>query len=58
MRKKAEKIASDFLKQHQFSEERIAKIGELILATDKFYKPKNQSGRSDKRCGSLSFGFG
>lgn len=35
------KIASDFLKQHQFSEERIAKIGELILATDKFYKPKN-----------------
>ena len=36
------KIASDFLKQHQFPEERIAKIGELILATDKFYKPKNQ----------------
>jgi len=35
------KIASDFLKQYQFSEERIAKIGELILATDKFYKPKN-----------------
>ncbi len=35
------KIASDFLKQHQFSEERIAKIGELILATDKFYRPKN-----------------
>ena len=35
------KIASDFLKQHQFPEERIAKIGELILATDKFYKPKN-----------------
>ena len=35
------KIASDFLKQHQFSEERIAKIGELILATDRFYKPKN-----------------
>ncbi|MDP9956203.1 Pycsar system effector family protein [Epilithonimonas hungarica] len=35
------KIASDFLRQHQFSEERIAKIGELILATDKFYKPKN-----------------
>ena len=35
------KIASDFLKQHQFTEERIAKIGELILATDKFYKPKN-----------------
>ncbi len=35
------KIASDFLKQHQFSDERIAKIGELILATDKFYKPKN-----------------
>ena len=35
------KIASDFLKQHRFPEERIAKIGELILATDKFYKPKN-----------------
>lgn len=35
------KIASDFLKQHQFSEERIQKIGELILATDKFYRPKN-----------------
>ncbi len=35
------KIASDFLKQHQFPEERITKIGELILATDKFYKPKN-----------------
>lgn len=35
------KIASDFLKQQQFPEERIAKIGELILATDKFYKPKN-----------------
>lgn len=35
------KIASDFLKHHQFPEERIAKIGELILATDKFYKPKN-----------------
>ncbi len=35
------KIASYFLKQHQFPEERIAKIGELILATDKFYKPKN-----------------
>ena len=35
------KIASDFLKQHQFPEERLAKIGELILATDKFYKPKN-----------------
>ncbi|MPS72789.1 MAG: HD domain-containing protein [Chryseobacterium sp.] len=37
----SQKIASDFLKQHQFPEERIAKIGELILATDKFYKPKN-----------------
>lgn len=36
------KIASDFLKQHQFPEERIAKIGALILATDKFYKPTNQ----------------
>ena len=35
------KIASDFLKQHRFPEERIAKIGELILATDKFYRPKN-----------------
>ena len=35
------KMASDFLKRHQFSEERITKIGELILATDKFYKPKN-----------------
>ena len=35
------KIASDFLRQHRFPEERIAKIGELILATDKFYKPKN-----------------
>ena len=35
------KIASDFLKQHRFPEERIAKIGELNLATDKFYKPKN-----------------
>ncbi|WP_312767998.1 Pycsar system effector family protein [Epilithonimonas sp.] len=37
----SQKIASDFLRQHQFPEERIAKIGELILATDKFYKPKN-----------------
>ncbi|TDX86675.1 Pycsar system effector family protein [Epilithonimonas xixisoli] len=36
------KIATDFLKQHQFPEERIAKIGALILATDKFYKPTNQ----------------
>jgi len=36
------KIAANFLKQHQLSEERIAKIGELILATDKFYKPKNR----------------
>ena len=35
------KIASDFLKHHRFPEDRIAKIGELILATDKFYKPKN-----------------
>jgi len=36
------KAIQDFLRQNQFSEERIQKIGELILATDKFYKPKNQ----------------
>lgn len=35
------KAIQDFLRQNQFSEERIQKIGELILATDKFYKPKN-----------------
>lgn len=35
------KEAANFLKQYGFSEDRIAKIGELILATDKFYKPKN-----------------
>lgn len=35
------KEAANFLKQYGFPEDRIAQIGELILATDKFYKPKN-----------------
>lgn len=35
------KMAEKFLKQHQFNEERIAKIGKLILATEKFYRPTN-----------------
>lgn len=35
------KTAEDFLRKHEFNEERIGKIGDLILATDKFYKPKN-----------------
>ena len=35
------KAIQDFLRKNDFSEERILKIGELILATDKFYKPKN-----------------
>lgn len=35
------KEAANFLKQYGFPEDRITKIGELILATDKFYKPKN-----------------
>lgn len=38
----SQKIAADFLRKNEFPEERIQKIGELILATDKFYKPKNQ----------------
>jgi hypothetical protein len=38
----SQKIATDFLRKNQFPEDRIQKIGELILATDKFYKPKNQ----------------
>ncbi|WP_374445986.1 Pycsar system effector family protein [Epilithonimonas sp.] len=35
------KAIEDFLGNQSFSEERISKIGELIMATDKFYKPKN-----------------
>ena len=35
------KMAERFLKEHQFDDGRIAKIGKLILATDKFYKPTN-----------------
>ncbi len=35
------KMVEEFLKEHNCSDVRIAKIGELILATDKFYKPKN-----------------
>lgn len=35
------KEAANFLKQYGFPEDRIAQIGELILATEKFYKPKN-----------------
>lgn len=35
------KEIENFLRKYNFSEERILKIGELILATDKFYKPKN-----------------
>jgi len=35
------KAIEDFLRNQSFSEERISKIGELIMATDKFYKPKN-----------------
>lgn len=35
------KMAEQFLRKHQFDEARIAKIGKLILATDKFYKPTN-----------------
>lgn len=33
------KMAEEFLREHQLDEARIAKIGKLILATDKFYKP-------------------
>lgn len=33
------KMAEQFLRKHQYDEARIAKIGKLILATDKFYKP-------------------
>lgn len=33
------KMAEEFLRKHQYDEARIAKIGKLILATDKFYKP-------------------
>ena len=33
------KMAEQFLRKHQFDEARITKIGKLILATDKFYKP-------------------
>jgi len=33
------KMAELFLREHKFDEARIAKIGKLILATDKFYKP-------------------
>ncbi len=35
------KIAADFLSKNGLPKDRIGKIGELILATDKFYKPKN-----------------
>ena len=35
------KMAGEFLREHQLDEARIAKIGKLILATDKFYKPTN-----------------
>ena len=34
-------IAENFLKEQGLELGRITKIGELILATDKFYKPKN-----------------
>lgn len=37
----SKKLAETFLRQHQLDEGRISKISELILATDKFYKPKN-----------------
>ncbi|SHJ97772.1 Predicted metal-dependent phosphohydrolase, HD superfamily [Epilithonimonas mollis] len=37
----SKKEIQDFLRQNHFSEERIRKIGDLILATDKFYKPQN-----------------
>jgi len=36
------KTIEDFLKKHDFQDERISKIGQLILATEKFYTPKNQ----------------
>lgn len=34
------KTIENFLKKHDFDDERIAKIGQLILATEKFYTPK------------------
>ena len=37
----SKKIAEQFLRDHQLDEARIQKIGTLILATDKFYRPKN-----------------
>lgn len=37
----SKKEIQDFLRHNHFSEERIRKIGDLILATDKFYKPQN-----------------
>ena len=36
------KAIEDFLRKNDFNEERIRKIGDLILATDKFYTPRNQ----------------
>ncbi|WP_379969856.1 Pycsar system effector family protein [Epilithonimonas sp. UC225_85] len=35
------KTIENFLKKHDFQDERIRKIGQLILATEKFYQPKN-----------------
>ncbi len=35
------KITEKFLREHQVDDNRIQKIGELILATQKFYEPKN-----------------
>lgn len=34
------KDIENFLKKHDFQEDRIAKIGQLILATEKYYVPK------------------
>ena len=36
------KAIENFLRENDFNEERIRKIGDLILATDKYYQPKNQ----------------
>ena len=35
------KAIENFLRENNFDEDRIRKIGDLILATDKFYQPKN-----------------
>ena len=35
------KAIENFLRENNFNEDRIRKIGDLILATDKYYQPKN-----------------